>query len=397
LTLDAFDIAPLTARFLRRAQGKETYKEITLTSKSLYGFIMAGGVGSRLWPRSRKASPKQFLDLISKETMLQDAYRRLLPIIPAERILIGTGADYVATVREQLPDLPPANIIVEPSGRGTAPAIGLGALHIQRAAGTAASEAVMVVVTADHHIGDAPFFRRALLAAAETAQSGSLVTLGITPSFASTGYGYIQRGELLQTLDDIKVYKALRFTEKPDAFTAQQFLDSGAYSWNSGMFIWRVQTIRAEFARQMPELWAQMAEIEGAFGTPDEQAVLEKVWATVAKETIDYGIMEHALDVAVIPADIDWNDIGSWQTLMELLQSGAAVTDAGNVISGEHVIIDTHNTLVHSPKKLVATIGLQDLVIVETEDALLVCPQDRCQDVRKVVDLLRARGREDLL
>jgi mannose-1-phosphate guanylyltransferase len=397
LPLDAFDIAPLTARFLRPAQGKETYKEITLTSKSLYGFVMAGGVGSRLWPRSRKASPKQFLDLISKETMLQDAYRRLLPIIPAERILIGTGADYVATVREQLPDLPPANIIVEPSGRGTAPAIGLGALHIQRAAGTAASEAVMVVVTADHHIGDAPFFRRALLAAAETARSGSLVTLGITPSFASTGYGYIQRGEPLQTLDDIKVYKALRFTEKPDAPTAQQFLDSGAYSWNSGMFIWRVQTIRAEFARQMPELWAQMAEIEGAFGTPDEQAVLEQVWATVAKETIDYGIMEHALDVAVIPADIDWNDIGSWQTLMELLQSGAAVTDAGNVISGEHVIIDTHNTLVHSPKKLVATIGLQDLVIVETEDALLVCPQDRCQDVRKVVDLLRARGREDLL
>jgi mannose-1-phosphate guanylyltransferase len=359
---------------------------------------MAGGVGSRLWPRSRKSTPKQFLDLTSQETMLQDAYRRLLPIIPAERILIGTGADYVVTVRQQLPDLPPANIIVEPSGRGTAPAIGLGALHIQRAAGSLASQAVMVVVTADHHIGDGPLFRRVLLVAAETAQSGCLVTLGITPSFASTGYGYIQRGDLRQTVDGISVYKALRFTEKPDASTAQKFLDSGAYSWNSGMFIWQVQAIRAEFERQMPELWAQLTEIESAFDTPVEEAVLERVWSTVAKETIDYGIMEHARDIAVIPADIDWNDIGSWQTLMELLQYGAGgVDDAGNVVTGEHVILDTDNTLVYSPKKLVATIGLQDLIIVETEDALLVCPQDRCQDVRKVVDLLRARGREDLL
>jgi len=329
--------------------------------------------------------------------MLQDAYRRLLPIIPAERILIGTGADYVATVREQLPELPAANIVVEPSGRGTAPAIGLGALHIQRAAAEGAAEAVMVVVTADHHIGDGPLFRRVLLAAAETAQSGCLVTLGITPSFASTGYGYIQRGELRQTVDGIPVYNALRFTEKPDAPTAQQFLDSGAYSWNSGMFIWQVRAIRAEFERQMPELWAQMTEIEGALDTPAEQDVLERVWAAVAKETIDYGIMEHARDVAVIPADIDWNDIGSWQTLMELLQSVTVARDAGNVVSGEHVMVDTHNTLVYSPKKLVATIGLQDLIIVETEDALLVCPQDRSQDVRKVVDLLRARGREDLL
>jgi mannose-1-phosphate guanylyltransferase len=369
-----------------------------LQSKSLYGFIMAGGVGSRLWPRSRKNTPKQFLDLTSNETMLQDAYRRLLPIIPAERILIGTGCDYVATVREQLPDLPPANIVVEPSGRGTAPAIGLGALHILRAAGPAASEAVMVVVTADHHIGDGPLFRRVLLAAAETARSGSLVTLGITPSFASTGYGYIQRGEQVQTLDGIAVYRALRFTEKPDAATARAFLDSGTYSWNSGMFIWSVRTICAEFERQMPCLWAQLSEIQRAFDTPAEQAVLERVWAAVDKETIDYGIMEHAPDVAVIPADIDWNDIGSWQTLIELLQSDSgAARDAGNVASGEHIILDTRNTLVYSPKKLVATIGLQDLVIVETDDALLVCPQDRSQDVRKIVDLLRARGREDLL
>ncbi|MFO7696164.1 MAG: sugar phosphate nucleotidyltransferase, partial [Anaerolineae bacterium] len=202
----------------------------------VYGFIMAGGIGSRLWPRSRKRTPKQFLDLTSKETMLQAAYQRLLPLVPAERLLVGTGVEYVDIVREQLPDLPPGNIVAEPDGRGTAPAIGLGALHIHRAliSGTfkvdaseavaseaAASEAVMVVVTADHHIGDVPRFRRVLQAATQAAllggpQANTLVTLGITPTFAATGYGYIKRGEVLQahpnaTLDDQPVYRAVRF------------------------------------------------------------------------------------------------------------------------------------------------------------------------------------------
>jgi mannose-1-phosphate guanylyltransferase len=375
----------------------------------LYGFIMAGGIGSRLWPRSRRRTPKQFLDLTSNETMLQEAYRRLLPIIPAERLLVGTGAEYAAAVCDQLPDLPPGNIVVEPAGRGTAPAIGLGALHIHRRA----PEAVMVVVTADHHIGDAPLFRRIVLAAAAIAgqddgQAGSaspggtcpgaLVTLGITPTFASTGYGYVQRGDLLCTRDGLPAYRVIRFTEKPDAETAVEFVSSAMFSWNSGMFIWKAQAIRAEFERQMPELWAQLCEIEGALGTPDEQAVLERVWAAVGKQTIDYGIMEGASNVAVIPASIGWNDVGTWETLVELLQADDdIVDDAGNVAVGDHILVDTHNTLIHSPKKLVATIGLRDMVVIETDDALLICPKERSQDVRQVVDLLRERGREDLL
>jgi mannose-1-phosphate guanylyltransferase len=361
----------------------------TTNARPLYALIMAGGIGSRLWPRSRKKTPKQFLDLISNETMLQDAYQRLLPTVPSDRILIGIGRDYIPTVRAQLTDLPPENVVVEPAGRGTAPAIGLAAQRIHNQA----PDAVMIVVTADHHIADGEQFSRVLSAAAQAAETGSLVTLGITPSFASTGYGYIERGEQLADVNGLGIYRALRFTEKPDAATAHGFVDSGRFSWNSGMFIWRVDAILAEFVRLMPEFAAQLDEIGAAIGTPDEYVVLERVWADVKSESIDYGIMERAAQVSVIPVSIGWNDVGSWKTLSPLLEADPA----GNAVIGEHVLIDTHNTLVYSPKKLVATIGLEDMVIVETDDALLICPQELCQDVRKVVAVLRAQGREDLL
>jgi mannose-1-phosphate guanylyltransferase len=350
---------------------------------------MAGGVGSRLWPRSRKKTPKQFLDLISDETMLQDAYQRLLPMVPPGRILVGVGTDYIPTVREQLPDLPPGNIVAEPAGRGTAPAIGLAAQHIYHQA----PDAIMIVVTADHHIAQRERFSRVLSVAAYAAETGSLVTLGIKPSFVSTGYGYIHRGEQLDEVDGFGIYQALRFTEKPDAATAREFVDSGRYSWNSGMFVWRVDAILAEFARLMPEFAAQLNEIGAAMGTANQDAVLERVWANVQSETIDYGVMERAADVAVIPVSIGWNDIGSWKTLIPLLEADSA----NNAAVGEHILLDTHNTLVYSPKKLVAAIGLQDMVVVETDDALLICPQDMCQDVRKVVAWLREQGRDDLL
>lgn len=356
---------------------------------SAYAFIMAGGVGSRLWPRSRKRTPKQFLDLISTETMLQASYERLIPLISPQNILVGTGVEYVPTIREQLPDLLAENIVIEPSGRGTAPAIGLGALHIRRRD----PEAVMAVVTADHHIAQIAHFQRVLAAATQAARAGHLVTLGITPSFPATGYGYIRRGEPLETIEGFTVYRARRFTEKPDASLAEAFLSSGLYSWNSGMFIWQVQAIMAEFERQMPALYAQLSAIEGALDTPDAQAVLERRWADVEKQTIDYGIMERALDVAVIPVRIGWNDIGSWATLMELLEPD----EDGNVFIGDHIALETRSSLIYSPQKLVATIGLEDLIIVETDDAILICPRDRAEEVRRVVDLLRKQGQDHLL
>lgn len=356
---------------------------------SVYAFIMAGGIGSRLWPRSRKNTPKQFLDLLSEQTMLQDAFARLQPLIPASNILIGTGEAYVQIVREQLPDLPPENIVVEPSGKGTAPAIGLGAMYIHQRD----PEAIMAVVTADHYIGQVEPFRRVLQAAIQVAEAGHLVTLGITPSFASTGYGYIRRGEPLKTVDGFTVYHARRFTEKPDTSLAQAFISSGLYSWNSGMFIWQVKAIMAEFERQMPDFFAQLLKIETALSTPEAATTLESVWANVESQTIDYGIMERALDVAVIPVHIGWNDVGSWGTLIELLNAD----ENGNVFIGDHIDVETRNTLIYSPKKLVATIGLENLIIVETDDALLICPSDRSEDVKRIVNTLLAKGQNALL
>lgn len=356
---------------------------------SVYALIMAGGIGSRLWPRSRRNTPKQFLDLLSEHTMLQDALARLTPIIPLENILVGTGQTYVPLVRQQLPELPPENIIVEPVGKGTAPAIGLGAIHIHRRD----PDAVMVVVTADHHIGQVERFRRVIQAAVKVAQDGHLVTLGITPTFASTGYGYIRRGEPLTTVDGFTVYHARRFTEKPDTSLAQAFISSGLYSWNSGMFIWKVKAIMAEFERQMPDFFAQLSELERALGTPEEETALQRIWPQVENQTIDYGIMERALDVAVIPVHIGWNDVGSWETLMELLPTD----QDGNVLIGDHVVIETRNTMIYSPHKLVGIIGLEDLIVIETDDALLICPRDRSEEVKRIVGVLITKGRDDLL
>jgi mannose-1-phosphate guanylyltransferase len=356
---------------------------------SVYGFIMAGGVGTRLWPRSREATPKQFLDLVGPHTMLQEAYHRLQPLIPTERILISTGQEHVPLVRDQLPEAGKGNVLAEPDGRGTAPAIGLGALQIR----ARDPDGIMVVVTADHHITDAAAFQRALWAGVEVAASGRLVTLGIEPTFPSTGYGYIQRGEQLASHQGLAIYRVARFTEKPGPDTAQAFLKSSAYSWNSGMFVWRASAILDEFERQMPALYAQLSEIEAALGTGRERDVLERVWAGVAKQTIDYGIMEHAADVAVLPVQIGWSDIGTWQTLMGLQEADPD----GNVIAGDAVIVDTHDTLIYSPNRLVATIGLEGLIVVDTGDALLVCRKEASQRVREVIEALQSRGREDLL
>jgi mannose-1-phosphate guanylyltransferase len=361
---------------------------------NLYALIMAGGSGTRLWPRSRRDSPKQFLDITSSRTMLQETYDRIRPLIPAGRIWVITNDGYVGTVREQLPDVPAHNVIGEPSGHGTAPAIGLAAVALNRIA----PDAIMAVQTADHVIKDAEAFRSVLLAAAQVAAEGHLVTLGIQPSHPETGYGYIHRGEPLgrAATEDRPydhVYRVERFVEKPDQATAEQMLASGEYYWNSGMFVWRVDVILGALERYMPRLYAQLAEIAQAIGTPRERAVLDRVWAEVANQTIDYGVMERADDVAVVPAKIGWSDVGSWATLFELLPSD----ENNNVIIGEHVGVETRDTLIYSPRRLIATVGIEDLIIVDTDDALLVCPRDRAQEVKGLVDALKRTNRHRYL
>ena len=353
-----------------------------------YALIMAGGSGTRLWPLSRQNHPKQSLVLAGERTMFQLAVDRLRPLFPMGHILVVTRADYAEILGEQVPDLPGENFIIEPEGRGTAPAIGLGALHIAERD----PNAVMAVVTADHFIAKGDDFTRALRAAYAAAGQDHLVTLGIQPSSPSTGFGYIQQGSRVAEESGLGVYRLSRFTEKPALEVAQKMLAEGGYSWNSGMFVWKVARIQEEFERQMPAFAAQMAEVRLHLADGYAEA-LRRVWPNVGKQTIDYGVMEGALSAVVIPVEIGWTDIGSWASMVEVLPPDAD----GNSIRGEHLCIGTHNTLIVGGRRLIATIGLEDLVIVDTEDALLVCTKDREQEVREVVKRLTDQGKKALL
>ena len=354
-----------------------------------YALIMAGGTGTRLWPLSRRDCPKQSLKLAGERTMFQHAVERVLPLFGAQHILVVAPGAYGDALAGQAPDLPSENFIVEPEGRGTASCIGLAAIHLRQRD----PEATMAVLTADQYIHDVESFRRALVAAGQLAETGRLVTLGIKPSAPVTGYGYIEQGEHVSTLEGFAAYRAVRFTEKPDPETAQRMVASGVYSWNSGMFIWRIARVMEEFERQMPGLYAQLLEVEQALGTPGYRATVERIWKAVVKQTIDYGIMEGARDVAVIPVDIGWSDVGSWASLAELWPADAD----GNIVVGPHVALDTRDTLVFGSQRLVATIGLRDIVIVDTPDALLVCARGREQDVRELVRTLERQNRQDVL
>ncbi|MCS7179490.1 MAG: sugar phosphate nucleotidyltransferase [Anaerolineae bacterium] len=356
---------------------------------SCYALIMAGGGGTRLWPLSRHARPKQALTLVGDRTMFEHAVDRIAPLFQPEEIFVVTGEEHLESLLLQAPELPRQNFLLEPVGQGTAPAIGLGAVHLRRRD----PQAVMVVLTADHFIRDVETFRRALTAAAQVAEKGHLVTLGITPSFPSTGFGYIQQGEQLYEVDGFAVFRALRFTEKPSAETAFRMVESGLYTWNSGMFIWRVDRIMDEFARQMPDLYDVLMQIDAVLGTPAYEPTLARLWPELSPQSIDYGVMEGARDVVVIPVDIGWSDVGNWSSMREILPADAD----GNVVVGEHVGLETRNMIIFGGRRLIATIGLEDMIIVDTDDALLICPVEREQDVREMVQRLREMGRNGVL
>ena len=355
----------------------------------LYALIMAGGSGTRLWPRSRPQHPKQFLDITGDLTMLQEAQVRLVPLIPPERVWVATNQGYVDIVKRQLPVVPVANILGEPAGRGTAAAIGLAAIHLRRRE----PGAVMVVLTADHLIKDTQTFRSALAAATEVAEDGWLVTLGIRPTYPETGYGYVQRGEPLRAVDGIEAYRVARFAEKPDGATAEQFLRTGEYAWNSGMFIWQVERILGEMEQHMPELYAGLIEIERSLGTPEADRILAQVWPNLPNKTIDYGIMEKAKRVAVLPVEIGWNDVGSWAAVYDVLPHD----EHDNAVVGRHLTTGTRGSLVYAPKRLVATFGLEDMIVVDTEDVILIGPRSQSQDVKQLVAMFQAQEKAEAL
>jgi mannose-1-phosphate guanylyltransferase len=349
-----------------------------------YAVIIAGGSGTRLWPLSRRSRSKQSLLLVGNRTMFQHAVDRLAPLFKPEQIYVVTRQDQSMLLSSQVPELPFTNFIIEPVGRGTAPAIGLAAIHLLQRD----PEAVMAVLTADHYIANPERFRQILEAAFSLARDRNLVTLGIKPTSPSTAFGYIEQGQNCGMVHDFEIFRVKRFTEKPGTNIARKMLASGKYSWNSGMFIWCADRILEEFKDQMPELYAQLTDIKTALGRPEAEEVISRIWDQVAEQTIDYGVMEHAKDVIVIPIDIGWTDVGNWANLSELLPQD----QDGNIFVGPCEQIDTHNTLVFGGKRLVATIGLENIVIVDSEDALLVCAKRREQEVREIVERIKKNG-----
>jgi len=356
-----------------------------------YAMIMAGGGGTRLWPQSRNDRPKQLLPLVEDASMFKISVERLAPLFRPDQIYVVTGQKYAERLRAEAPDIPAENFVIEPYGKDSGPAAALGITVISQRD----PDATVAILTADHHISDKEGFRRALAAAHDLAEEGYIVTLGIAPAFPATGFGYIRQGESLMEIRRFKCYRAQGFTEKPNLERAIQFVDSGEYSWNSGMFIWKTEQALAEFQRQQPEMYALLRELAATVDTPEFNTTLNTVWGKVKKISLDFAVMEGARDMAVIPVDIGWNDIGSWASLYEVLP----LDPEGNGFRGnppERIVLDTRNTLVFS-NKLVVTIGIEDLVVVETPDAILICHKDRTQDVKEVVNHLRSTNNDRYL
>lgn len=358
----------------------------------MYAVILAGGVGTRLWPRSRQNTPKQFTDIAgSGRTMIQETVARLEGLVSPEDTYVITGGRYAGLCSEQLDGLPEENVLVEPHGRNTAPAIALACAHLQRRN----PEEVVAVLPADHLIQDGEGFRKALRQAERCALEGYLTVLGIEPTKAHTGYGYIQRQDgQLQLAGELPAYTVNRFLEKPDRATAERFLSDGGYYWNGGIFVSRVEGLLAEYERQMPDLHRGMNRIAAALGTSELGGVLAEVWPTMPDISIDYGLMEGAERVAVVPMQVGWNDLGSW----DALESVVAQDEGGNYpVEGEILQMNSRGNIVAADKRLVALIDVDDLIVIDAGDALLIGKKDSIQHVKQVVEALQAADRTELL
>lgn len=361
----------------------------------LHAVIMAGGSGTRFWPESRDLRPKQLLKLVGERSMIQATVDRLDGLVPRERVHIATNARQAAGIAEQLPELPASALLLEPCKRDTAPCIALAAAHLARRD----PDAIMAVMPSDHVIRPTEKFQHAIQLAADlVAESPNrIVTLGIRPTYPAESFGYVERGEPLATAAKSQVapvFRVVRFREKPKAAVAQEFLASGNFYWNAGIFVWRASTILEYLERLQPELYAHIQTIAAAIGTNDYPAVLEREFAAIQGISIDYAVMEHASDVAVIEAPFDWDDVGSWQSLARLAGADAD----GNTVSGRHLGIRTKGTIVRTDDAhLVVTIGLDDCIVVHTPDATLVARKQDEEAVREVARQLAERGWRELL
>ncbi len=350
--------------------------------------IMAGGRGERFWPRSRKSLPKQFLSLTGDgKTMIQLTVERILPLVRMEDIYIATNKIYKPLVQKQLPGLPEQNILCEPVGRNTAPCIGMGAAFISRRY----EDALMIVLPSDHQITNSPLYLDTLRAACDVAERDSnLVTIGIQPAYPETGYGYI-RFDPASRLG--QAYRVDCFVEKPQLETAKQYLAEGRYLWNSGQFIWKTSSILKNMERFMPDTYAGLMRIRNAVGTEAQAEVLEREFAAFESQSIDYGIMEKADDIYILPGAFGWDDVGSWLAV-ERLQTP---DKEGNVESGNVVSVNTRDCIVQGQEKLLALVGLEDIVVVDTPDATLISSKEHVGEIKDLLARLRAHGQEKYL
>ena len=353
----------------------------------VYGVIMAGGGGTRFWPLSRREEPKQLLNLSGKDLMINETIDRIAGVADKKDIFIVTN-------EAQMPKMEKAvegrvardHILAEPAARNTAACIGYAAMEILKKYG----DGIMCVFPSDHFVKNQEEFTRILGLAVEAAErEDKLITLGITPTFPSTGYGYIRFDRSAPGV----AKQVLEFKEKPDEETAKRYLASGEYSWNSGMFVWKASTILEKFKELLPEIYACLEKIGDAMNTAEEARVIAEIYPMIPSISIDYGILEKSSDVLVISAEFGWNDVGSWDNLGVLYEED----ENGNVLAGNQINIDTKNCISYSGKRLIATVGVENLIIVETEDAVLVCDKSRAQDVKRIVDQLKAEGREEYL
>ena len=353
----------------------------------LYAIIMAGGIGSRFWPRSKKKIPKQLLKIFGDNTMIQDTVERINPVVSKENILIVTNETQRPGIREQLPDLPEENIIVEPFGRNTAACIGLASIVIQQRD----PDAVTFVLPADHIIKDGDSFVNTLNTAAKFASNNpALVTIGIVPTKPETGYGYIQIDE---ESERDNVFKVLTFAEKPNYATAVNFVNSGDFFWNSGMFIWRIDTILNEIKKHMPDLYEGLQQIKEKIKSPDYLDALSNIYGQLRRVSIDYGIMEKSESVYLVKGKFNWSDVGSWEAVYELSDKD----EDGNVKTGTIYTDMVLDSYIYSPDKFTAVIGLDDVIVINYNDALLVCKRDKAQDVKNIIDYLKLNKLNDHL
>jgi mannose-1-phosphate guanylyltransferase len=364
---------------------------------TIHAVILAGGRGTRFWPRSRTRTPKQLLNIVGKDTMLQQTVARLKPLMPADRIWAVTNAEQVAAVRKQVPEAARKRVLLEPMGMNTAVAIGLAAIHVRHAA---RGDALMPVLPADHYIEQPKKFREVMSAALDMAREpGRMVVLGIPPTRPETGFGYIERSGESIGGKAFPVFAVRRFTEKPELKLAQEYVASGSYHWNAGMFFWRVSTFLENLKSFLPKTHAALEKLAELIGTRSYDRKLRAIYPKLENISVDYAVLEPATRIEgpprvfVIPAEVGWSDIGSWAAVYQLL----AKHSGENVLASDGLTFDAEGNFLWSPSKFVAAIGVHDLVVVETPDALLICPRDRAQDVAKIVKRLEEEHRKKLL